>query len=69
MTHSEVAVYINGQVALLNAEIAMMKAGNDVAIQNGTSLPYGDNEFYERIKTYDETLSLKNIKNLSNHAE
>ena len=53
MTRAQVAAFVNGQIALFNAEIEMMKAVNEIHRRIDDYLPYGEKQFNAVIKQYE----------------
>ena len=52
LTDAQSAAYINGQAAMLNAEIAGMMAANQCREHQGEAQAYGEEAFQEVIDRY-----------------
>lgn len=56
MTSEQKAAFILSQVAMLNAEIAMMQAANSQRQHHGLSMEYSADAFHQVITNYEAIL-------------
>lgn len=68
MTNEQVAAYVIGQAALLNAEVARMQAENSHRLDCGHSIAYGDEQFAEVIARFEPALSHNAVFTMVNEA-
>ncbi len=61
MTPEQKTVFVMAQIALLNADVAMMQAANEYRTRRGETIAYGEEEMYPIIQSYHKYLAPDNL--------